>query len=194
MYYGIDVLDHRTPENVVGPLFVERWSPRTLNGESVDQPTLNRLFEAARWAPSAFNEQPWTFVYAHRDTAHFDKLFDLLVEFNQKWCAKAGALAILFAKETFARNDKPNRTAGFDSGAAWQNLALQGAQLGLVTHAMAGFDYDKAAQVANAPEGVTAQAMIAIGWPAAELDEEQKAKEAPSGRKPVDEIALEGGF
>ena len=152
------------------------------------------MFEAARWAPSAFNEQPWTFVYAHRDTAHFDKLFDLLVEGNQKWCANAGVLVILFAKGTFTRNDKPNGTAVFDSGAAWQNLALQGTRLGLVTHAMAGFDYDKAAQVANAPEGVTAQAMIAIGWPAAELDEERKAKEVPPGRKSVAEIALEGGF
>ena len=113
MYYGIDVLDHRTPENAVEPLFVERWSPRTLNGES-GPPTLNRLFEAARWVPSAFNEQPWTFVYAHRDTAHFDKLFDLLVEGNQKWCANAGVLVILFAKGTFTRNDKPNGTAVFD--------------------------------------------------------------------------------
>jgi nitroreductase len=196
MLLGINVLDHRTPENAVEALFVERWSPRTMNGESVDAATLARLFEAARWAPSAFNEQPWRFVYAHRDTEHWDVLFGLLVEANQRWCAGAGTLMLLLARDTFARNDKPNGTFAFDSGTAWQNLALQGTQLGLVTHGMAGFDRTRAAAAVGAPDGYVPQAMIAVGWPVSgeDLTDEQKQKEVPSDRKTVAEIATEGQF
>jgi nitroreductase len=196
MLLGINVQDHRAPDHAVESLFVERWSPRLMSGEAVEAATLNRVLEAARWAPSAFNAQPWHFVYAHRATPSWSVLFDLLVEANQGWCADAGVLMVLFSRHLTERNGKPAPTHAFDAGAAWQNLALQGAQLGMVVHGMAGFDHDAAPSAVGAPEAFTPQAMIALGWPGdlASVDDERRARELPSDRKPVESIASEGRF
>ena len=155
-----------------------------------------RLFETARWAPSCFNEQPWRFLYATRDDAHWPRFFDLLVEGNQRWVINAAVLAVVLSRTTFERNDNPSPTHSFDAGAAWQNIALQGCRMGLVVHAMAGFDYQAARQSLAVPEAFAVEAMIAIGRPASTetLDASLRDKEMPSVRKPVAEIAYRGPF
>ncbi len=196
MINNIDVRDFRDVDHEIDPIFPERWSPRAMSGEALDVATLNQLFEAARWAPSAFNAQPWRFVYALPGTPHWDGIFNLLVDGNKSWCERAGALVVVFSRHVFEHNGKPIGTHAFDTGAAWQNLALQGARMGLVVHGMAGFDWSRASRVVNAPEEFSVQAMIAIGKPGLveELSESQRQKEQPSPRKSVAEISFEGSF
>ena len=196
MIHNIDTLSVRAVEHDIESIFPERWSPRAMDGAALDAATLNRLFEAARWAPSAFNAQPWRFVYATNGSAAWPAFLDLLVEGNQSWCARAGALIIVFSRTISEQNGKPLGTHVFDTGAAWQNLALQGARLGLVVHGMAGFDWSRAGAVANAPEHYAVQAMIAVGRPGSldALSDSQREREQPSPRKRVDEISFEGAF
>lgn len=186
----------RKPEYPVEPLFVRRWSPRAMSGESVPVAELTRLFEAARWAPSSYNGQPWRFLWARRDTPHWPEFFRLLGESNQSWAHRAAALIVVVSRTLFEHNGKPARTHAFDAGAAWENLALQGAEMGLVVHGMQGFDYERARSQLRVPDEFEVQAMIAVGRPGRveDLSEAQRAREKPSPRKPVAEIALEGGF
>src|SRR5579862_2620969 len=133
----------RIADHEIAPMFLQRWSPRAMNGQRIDNKDLMRLFEAARWAPSSANGQPWRFVYALAGTAHFEKFFGLLREPNKPWCARAGALVVVASRKTLP-NGQPARTHSYDTGAAWMSLALEGHLLGLVVHGMAGFDFDKA--------------------------------------------------
>ncbi|HEX8115714.1 MAG TPA: nitroreductase family protein [Pyrinomonadaceae bacterium] len=194
----IDGSEVREPQaqNPVDELFLDRWSPRAMSGEGVSQEELMTLFEAARWAPSSYNNQPWRILYARRDTAHWETFFNLLVEGNRNWAKDAGALLLFVSKETFDFNGKPYPTHSFDTGAAWENLALQATMLGLVTHGMQGFDYERARSELNIPEGFRVEAMIAVGRPGdpARLPEALREREAPSGRKPLSEITCEGAF
>src|SRR2546428_644101 len=135
--------DHRKPDHPIDLLFIRRWSPRAMSGEPLSEQELMRLFEAARWAPSTYNEQEWRFLYARRNTPHWPVFMDLLMEANRVWCTRAAVLAVVLARKTFARNGKPNPVHVFDTGSAWQNLALQATAMGLVAHGMAGFDFDK---------------------------------------------------
>jgi len=194
--HGIDVTSVRTVEHDIEAIFPERWSPRAMDGSALDKATLDRLFEAARWAPSAFNAQPWRFVYATNASATWADFLGLLVEGNQSWCARAGALILVFSRTLSEQNGKPLGTHVFDTGAAWQNLALQGARMGLVVHGMAGFDWSRAGAVAKAPEHYAIQAMIAVGRPGGldELSDSQREREQPSPRKRVSEISFEGEF
>lgn len=191
-----NVTDHRHPDHPIDPLFVNRWSPRAMSGEPVSEADLLALFEAARWAPSSYNGQPWRFLYARRGTPHWDRFFGLLVEFNQSWVKDAGALVVIASRTTFEHNGKPARTHSFDAGAAWQNLALQGSLQGLVVHGMQGFDYDRAHQELGLPDDLQVEAMAAVGHPGPveNLPEGLREREQPSGRKPVAEIAFEGGL
>jgi nitroreductase len=176
--------------------FVERWSPRALSGAPVSKEMLMILLEAARWAPSGFNNQPWRFLYAHRDTPAWPVFLGLLVEFNRSWAERAGVLIVVASKTVFDHNGKPSRTHSFDTGAAWQNLALQASLKGLVAHGMEGFDYEKAKKDLNVPDEYNIEAMIAIGHPGRkeDLPAALQAREVPSPRKKVSEIAFEGGF
>ena len=192
----IDVDRHRRPDHPVETLIYHRWSPRAMSGERLSQAERMSLFEAARWAPSSFNEQPWRFVYAERDAEHWPRFFDLLSEGNRRWAGAAAVLIVVLSRTTFERNGAPSRTHSYDTGAAWQNLALQGSRMGLVVHGMAGFDYDRAREVLDVPEEFAVEAMIAVGRPApAEvLPESVREREFPSGRKPVAEFAFPGVF
>ncbi len=180
----------------VDELFLDRWSPRALSGEGVTEEELMTLLEAARWAPSSYNNQPWRILYARRDTEHWPAFFDLLVEGNRAWAKDAAALLLFVSKETFDFNGKPYPTHSFDTGAAWENLALQATMLGLVTHGMQGFDYERARAELNIPEGFRVEAMVAVGRPGdpARLPEGLREREAPSGRKSLSEITCEGSF
>ena len=191
-----DVSEHRKARHPIDPLFLNRWSPRAMSGEEISEQDLMILFEAARWAPSSNNNQPWRFLYARRNTDNWDLFFTLLGEGNQVWTKEAAVLIVVLSKKTFDHNGKPARTHSFDAGAAWENLALQGSQKGLALHGMQGFDYDRAREVLNVPDDHQVEAMIAIGRPGKkeDLPERLREREVPSGRKEVAEIAFEGQF
>ena len=187
---------HRTPEYPIERLFIERWSPRSMSGEPLDNAELMRLFEAARWAPSTYNEQEWRFLYAHRDTEHWPVFFGLLVEANQAWCHQAAVLMVMLSHKVFARDGRPNPVHTFDTGAAFENLSLQGTAMGLVVHGMAGFDRGKTRATLAVPDDYEVEAMVAVGHPGdpAELSPRLQALEMPSERKPVSELIREGKF
>ncbi|HJU14576.1 MAG TPA: nitroreductase family protein [Candidatus Nitrosotalea sp.] len=191
-----EVQKTRKAEFEVNAHILNRWSPRSFTGEEINDKELFSLFEAARWAPSSFNNQPWRFVYAKKNSPHWALLFNLLADSNKQWCEKASALAVVVSLKTFEHNGKPSFTHQFDAGAAWQNLAIQATTLGLATHGMAGFDYEKARKDLGVPEGYEVMAMIAIGrrGPKESLPSELQKREAPSGRKPLGEILMEGKF
>jgi len=191
-----NALEHRTADHPIEDIFMQRWSPRAMSGEPISDAELLTLFEAARWAPSTYNEQEWRFLYARRETDHWPTFFDLLVEGNQAWCARAAVLAVILAHKVFTRNGKPNPVHLFDSGCAFENLALQGAAMGLVVHGMQGFDYDKARTALGVPEDYAVAAMFAVGRPGdvSLLSEAMRERETPTDRQPVGEIICEGKF
>jgi nitroreductase len=168
-----------------------------MSGEPISQTELMTLFEAARWAPSTYNEQEWRFLYATNGGTHWKTFLELLTEANQLWCAKAAVLIVGLSHKTFQRNGKPNPVHTLDTGLAVENLLLQGAALGLVCHGMAGFDRGKARAALQVPEDHDVEVMIAIGRPGdpGDLPENYRAMDlAPSGRKAVAEFAREGVF
>ena len=153
----------RYPTHNIHSLILNRWSPRSMTGEGITDEDLMGLFEAARWAPSSYNNQPWRFIYAKRNTKHWEVLFNLLVEGNKAWAKNASVLIVVIARKNFEFNEKPTRTNQFDAGAAWENIALEATFRGLATHGMQGFDYEKARKDLEIPDNFEVLAMIAIG-------------------------------
>jgi nitroreductase len=192
----INALDHRKPDYPIEKLFVARWSPRAMTGEPLSETEIRTLFEAGRWAPSTYNEQEWRFLYARRDTPQWSTFFDLLVEGNQAWCRNAAMLVVVIAHKVFSQNGKPNPVHLFDTGAAFENIALQGTAMGLVIHGMQGFDFVKAHATLKVPDDYEVAAMFAAGRPAEPdmLPEQLRSREKPSDRKPVSQIICEGPF
>ena len=191
MIKGSDV---RPVDHGVDPLFVDRWSPRAMSGEPVTVDELLRLFEAARWAPSAGNLQPWRLLYARRDTPEWALFFDLLNPGNRTWCTNAAVLVVFTSYVMNAESGRAIKTHAYDTGAAWQNFALQGALSGLVVHGMQGFNYEKAREVLQIPPAISVEAMAAVGRPGRkeDLSESLQAREHPSGRRPLFETVTEG--
>ncbi len=186
-----EVEEHRSPEHDIDPLFVNRWSPRSMTGESLEPEEFMPLFEAARWAPSSRNEQPWRFLYARRESEAWETFLELPYSKNREWARDAAVLVVICSKTTFEYDGSHNGTHSFDTGAAWENLALEGARRGLVVHAMAGFDEEKARRTLKLPDQYVVHAMVAIGVHA---PDEAPESENPNGRKPLEEIVIEGGF
>lgn len=186
----------RTPDYPVDALFVDRWSPRAMSGEEISEQELMVLFEAARWAPSSYNNQPWRILYARRNSEHWPLFFDLLVETNRAWAGNAAALLVMVSKTTFDHNGKPSMTHSYDTGAAWQNLALQGFSRGYVVHGMQGFSYERAREVLRIPEEYRVEAMAAIGRPGKkeELPPELRQREEPNRRRGLDATVCDGPF
>jgi nitroreductase len=188
----------RTADHDIDPVFLNRWSPRAFTGEAMPQELLMSLFEAARWAPSASNIQPWRFVYARRGTPQWQPLFDTLMDMNQPWVANASVLAYAISDRFRRRADREpteNRSHSFDTGAAWAYLALQAHRLGWAAHGMGGFHLDKAYAATGAAEAdYRIEAAIAIGRPtdASVLPESYRAREIPSGRESVGRFVFEG--
>jgi nitroreductase len=177
-----------------------RWSPRVFEKDrAVEREKIMALLEAARWAPSCFNEQPWRYlVFDGSDAGAMARARACLVEGNA-WALEAPVLMISVARDNFSYNEKPNRTAQHDVGLASENLVLQAVELGLVTHQMAGFDLERARKEFGVPEGFTLLAMIAVGYPyrggVEELPEKVRARELASReRKRVSEIAFAGDW
>jgi nitroreductase len=190
----------RVPERTIDPLFHQRWSPRAFGAEEIPEETLLGLFEAARWAPSASNLQPWRFVYARRGTPAFDRFMATLAPGNQLWASRAAALVAVVSNEVVPATGggTPGRSAShsFDAGAAWAQLALQAHLWGWATHAMGGFDRDAARAALKVPAGWRVEVFVAVGRPGdpSTLPAWAREREKPSGRKPLAEIVREGEF
>ena len=176
--------------------FLSRVSYRAFSEERLSEEELMSLFEAARWAPSSFNNQPWRFIYARRGDKEWDTFFNVLVDFNKSWCKNADTLVLVVSRNNFEKNNKPARTSHFDAGAAWMSLALEAHAKNIITHGMEGFDYEGIKKALNIPNDFTVEAMIAIGKPGnkEDLPEDIRAKEVPSTRKPLNDIISKGHF
>jgi nitroreductase len=179
-------------------LIAQRWSPRAFEDRPVPDALLRRLFDAGRWAASAYNEQPWRWLVATRDDpAAFERLFSTLIPFNQGWVRAAPVLAISVAHASFDRNGKPNRHAGHDVGQAAAQMALEAVALGLAIHQMAGFDPERVRALCGVPAGFEPMAAIAIGYPGdpALLPDDLRQRElAPRERRPLAEVVFGATF
>ncbi len=190
----------RTADHEIDPVFLERWSPRAYTGEAMPEPELMRIFEAARWAPSSYNSQPWRFVYARRDTPHWQPMLSLLNDANRSWAQNAAVVMVAASSSlmTVPGQDKPvpSHSHSFDAGSAWGYLALQAVKLGWYAHGMVGFDKERAFAELGFPEGYRVEAAIAIGrrGDPATLPEPVRAREVMNGRKPLAETVFEGAF
>lgn len=185
----------RTSEYPIDKQFLERWSPRAFADRPVTQEQLLTLFEAARWAPSGSNLQPWRFFYGVRGEPEFDTLLSLLVPFNEGWAKNAGALVIIASVTSFD-GSRPVNTHSFDAGSAFFSLALQAHNSGLVAHGMAGIDYEKTPVVLGFPENLKAEVAVAIGYQgdASTLPEGLQKRETPSQRQPLADLIYKGHF
>ncbi|MDC7676268.1 nitroreductase family protein [Asticcacaulis machinosus] len=188
----------RQSDYPVDPLFTGRWSSRALTGEPIPETDLYTCFEAARWAPSAFNAQPWRFIFAHRDGRDWDALFALLNAKNQSWAHKASALIFVISRKDFVFQGQtvPVGSHSFDTGAAWGAFAHQAHLLGYSTRAIGGFDRKAAPEILAVPDNHHVEAAIAIGRRAdlTDLPETFHAQETPSERRPLQTFVFEGRF
>jgi nitroreductase len=179
-------------------LIRRRWSPRAFSSRPVEPENLWSLFEAARWAPSCFNEQPWALVYATKDQpAEFDRLLQCLVPGNMAWAKQAPVLMLSVAKLNFDRNGSPNRHAYHDVGLAAENMVIQALSLGIFVHQMAGFDVEKARETLAIPASHDPVAMIALGYPGelSELAENLRQRETvPRTRKTLAQFVFDGNW
>jgi nitroreductase len=183
-------------ESPIHDLIRERWSPRAFADKPIPHDILRSLFEAARWAPSSNNEQPWAYLVATKDDSeNYAKTLGVLVEFNANWAKNAPVLALAVAKLTFAKNNAPNRNAPYDLGAATAYLSVEAISRGIFVHQMAGFDPQKARQAFEIPADWDAFATLAIGYPGdlESLPQSLKDREvAPRTRKSVSEFVMAG--
>jgi nitroreductase len=189
----------RAADHPINPVFLERWSPRAFDGHPVPREDLMAILEAARWAPSSYNQQPWRFVYAIKDGPHWTEFLDLLVEANRAWCRDAGALLVLLSKTTQARPDGsevPSYSHSHDAGCAWGYLALQATMMGYAAHGMVGFDHERAPRALGVPPSYRIEQMIALGrrGDPAKLPESVRAREQPNTRRPLTESVAKGTF
>lgn len=188
-------INNRTTEYPIDDVFLNRYSPRSMSGEKITKDEIMTLFEAARWAPSSMNAQPWRFVYAVRDTPPFEKLLSFVFDKNKIWCKNSSALIVLISKNNLddGSNSLPH---SFDAGASWENLALQATNMGFISHAMGGFDKNIAKEKLEVSDEYTVEIMIAIGKPGKieDLPEDLRTREKPSGRKNLEELVFEGNF
>src|SRR5271165_7030025 len=185
-----------TSDYPINDLVTARWSPYSFANRSVSIEDLRSLFEAARWAPSSFNEQPWSFIAARKeDTEEFDRLVSCLVEVNQVWAKSASALVLGITRLNFAGNNQPNRAAIHDLGLAAGNLVLEATARGLSVHQMIGIQPDKAREIYEVPEGYEPMVAIAIGYAGERKDLPQELAQrdiARRPRKPLKELIFSG--
>jgi nitroreductase len=172
-----------------------RWSPRAFSNRAVEPEKLQSLFEAARWAPSCFNEQPWNFIFATKQKPEeHARLLSCLVEGNQQWARAAPVLMVSVAKLNFARTGKPNRHALHDVGLATGNMLVQATALGLFVHQMGGFSVEKVREIYGVPDGFEPVAAIAVGYGLAADELPEPFREFDLGarsRKPINSFVFE---
>ena len=191
---------YRRPDHPVDPIFVNRWSPRAFETKAMPEGDLYTMLEAARWAPSAYNIQPWRFIYAMRGGAHWHDFLGLLDPFNASWAENASALVFLVSDTLTPAHGsspaRPSRTHSFDAGAAWAHVALQATALGYQAHAMAGIHFDAVRERLSVPDNYAIEIAIAIGRQTdpSRLPTALREREKPSPRLPLDEIAFSECF
>jgi len=189
-----------TPRDPAAPIesyFVERWSPRAFRQEPVPEEVLQSVFEAARWAPSCFNDQPWHFLVATDADADVKAFRELLVDQNRVWADRAPVIGFVLSRRRFGGKDKPNDWGDFDTGAAWMSMVHQAWHLGYAVHGMGGFHKDKAYDVLGVPEAdwnVIAAFVIGKRDEAKVLPDELIEREKPSSRKDPSEVVTRGLF
>jgi nitroreductase len=186
----------RKTDFAINNLILNRWSPRSMTGEELTESELMSLFEAARWAPSSGNAQPWRFIYAKKSSPRWGTFLGLLNDGNKVWAQDAAVLVAVVSRRLNEATGQPSRTYQFDAGAAWENLALEASGRRLVAHGMAGFDYERARKELGVPDVFDVMAMVAIGrlGPKEKLPQKLQERDVPSGRKPLSEIVMEDAF
>ena len=190
----------RESQYPIDSLFLDRWSPRAFTNETMPEADLLTMLEAAHWAPSSSNHQPWRFVYALRGSQHWERFLDLLIEFNQGWAKSAAALLFVVSRthtgELGSAEQKPNYTHSFDAGTAWGFLSLQARLSGYYAHGMGGIHLDRIPEALDIPEGYRVEAGVAIGkiGDKNQLPEKLREREFPSHRKPLSDVAFNGTF
>jgi nitroreductase len=191
-------MNPRIADHPIDPLFLERWSPRAFDMSDMPIEDLQTIFEAARWAPSAFNSQPWHFCYARRSDPDWARFLDLLIPWNQAWAQSASVL-IYILSDRFMRTkqgEEESHTHSFDAGAAWACLALQATRMGYHAHGMSGVDFERVQVELAVPDRYRVEAACVIGRKGdpSILDERQQAREFPNDRKKQEEFVHAGGF
>ncbi|MYL40122.1 nitroreductase family protein [Virgibacillus massiliensis] len=185
----------RKPVYDIDPIYTKRWSPRSFLSRAIPDDDLKGLFEAARWAPSSANVQPWRFVIA-RNEADKEAFLSFIHDSNTIWCKHAPVLAAVISKMDEQKFGGHNPTHAFDTGAAWACLALEAARREIITHAMAGFHKQKAKAALRIPDNFEIHAIVAIGYQGEKewLSEGLQQREVPSNRNEVDSFLFEGDF
>jgi nitroreductase len=189
----IEALKHADPIPGLDETILRRWSPRAFADRPVSAADMKKLFEAARWAASSFNEQPWRFLVGRKSDPTYSRIFESLAAFNQTWAKDPPVLMLSVGKKTFSQNGNPNHYALHDTGAANANLALQATALGLHTHSMSGFDRDNVRAAFHVPEDYEIGAVIAVGYLGnvdALPDSLKAAETSPRTRKPLNEFVF----
>ncbi|WP_019006612.1 nitroreductase family protein [Cohnella laeviribosi] len=183
----------RQAAHPIDPIYLNRWSPRSFLEKEVPESTLLTVLEAARWAPSAFNLQPWRFIVA-KTKEERERFFPFIGEFNRTWCEKAPVLILIVSKTTWEQGQIGSHA--FDTGAAWAFLALEATRQGLATHPMTGIDFAKAREIVGLPEDYAVQALVALGYqgPKENLPEALQQREQPSPRNPIEDSIYQGAF
>jgi len=179
------VKDNRNPEGELSPLFLNRWSPRSFTDQKVSEADLHQILEAARWAPSSNNVQPWRFYVANTE-AKLEVFKQFILPFNRVWTDTIPQMLLLASAKLTPKGD-PNAAHAFDAGAAWALIALQATLLGLAAHAIGGFDPDKARELLNVPDDHDLHAVIIIGYQGEKeaLNEALQKREIPNQRNPL---------
>jgi len=193
-------VSEREAHHPIDPQFLQRWSPRAFSGAALDEPTLLTFLEAARWAPSGFNAQPWRFVYGLNGAPGFAIILEALSPTNQAWARHAAALVAVVSQHRWIPPGKsepqPNSTHAFDAGAAWAYLALQASLSGWHAHSIGGFDRDAIRDSLAIPDDFTVQVVVALGrrGDRSQLPEALRAREQPSHRLPLSSLVSAGRF
>ncbi len=193
MPQDLNVLKHGPADSGVEDLLLKRWSPRAFSAEAVGSADLVKIFIAAAWAASSYNEQPWRFLVGKKDDETYTKIFETLVETNQGWAKSAPVLILSAGKKNFTQSGQPNAYALHDTGAASAGFSLEAAALGLHTHGMGGFDKDKARASFSIPDDFEIGAVWALGYlgdPSMLSEKMQAAEMAPRTRKPLNEFVF----
>lgn len=185
----------REPHHDIDPMYINRWSPRAFSDKPIEESKLNAVFEAARWAPSASNWQPWHFIVAKTEKVR-ERFLKFINDSNVEWCQRAPVITLIISKNVRNEEGDPNPFHAFDTGTAWGYLTLEAARQGLITHGMGGFSKQGAREELGIPDDYDIQAVFVMGYydPDAPLSEHNAKREIPSGRKTLDEIVHEGSF
>ncbi|MGP4064660.1 nitroreductase family protein [Oceanobacillus sp. M65] len=190
-----DVNQFRKTRYDIDPIYIKRWSPRSFSNQKVSEEVLSSVFEAARWAPSAVNVQPWRFVFASSEQDK-ETFLSFINEGNVIWCKNAPVLIAVISKMEEERFGGNNPAHAFDTGTAWGFLSLEAARKGLITHAMGGFNKEKAKEALSIPDGYQVHAIVALGYQGekSSLEEAYQKREVPSPRNEVETFVSEGVF